>query len=784
MKRASDSTFFYYRPPGLDPNNRQQGSFSPNPLPTTATTTTSTPPPPPPPPMPNTAEMKKQQPARFQEPPAPPQAWTIPMPVRSLPGPPQSMRLQPEDCNRILHDRSKHDYQAGRLTLAAPNPATPIPIAMPSPSRQPSYDVSSTSAIGPVPPSPATRWVGLEHGVGLGLQQPWFHCYHTRSLPNSPPITPNRATEFSMEAHQMPTPVPTQVPIYTPVQTPAQTPNQMANQTPRVLGAIPDYSGSSVTATLQTGQWNVTDQAGLGLGLGLGLGFSSIDSMLMPSMPTLSADDELYRTTVRDEHRFGAMASTATDVLGTATTATISDNHPSGLSGPEFAVTEAAQPLPPPSFRAFSDLDSEDDTNRRLVSFVPTNTNVSAPVVSATWTISPSEQAADLANLGCHPGFSFDSSEEDESKFVCEDVLGPLGCPSAVEQPSPVDYNEMPTPPALASSQRAWHGLHSSLDSGSMMATGPVPASLVAPSDADQSNSEGDATSGSKTKTKTKTKTKVKVKRKADSAFAGDSNATDTNAEASFAAAAATVTATANVQNPFSFQPMHGNSTSDGAQPALPKPANRRGRKQPSIDDLTKQYKCEECDQRFRRQEHLKRHHRSLHTGHKPHGCPRCPKSFSRSDNLTQHLRTHGAGSVPLKGKGNAVNRAGQRSDPLPDPPPASPLPPSPPAVAGQPNATNEAANVLYNEFHGALGNTSSASDQSPVAIGMITSSDASPPNAEHTGRSSARDPTSGREGEDAHASPPAGLHFAHDVAAARTQQLLHIRSHPPTKLR
>lgn len=76
---------------------------------------------------------------------------------------------------------------------------------------------------------------------------------------------------------------------------------------------------------------------------------------------------------------------------------------------------------------------------------------------------------------------------------------------------------------------------------------------------------------------------------------------------------------------------------------------SRRGRKQSLTEDPSKTFACTLCPRRFRRQEHLKRHYRSLHTGDKPFECGDCGKKFSRSDNLSQHQRTHGTGAVSLE---------------------------------------------------------------------------------------------------------------------------------------
>ncbi|TID27509.1 hypothetical protein E6O75_ATG00276 [Venturia nashicola] len=90
-------------------------------------------------------------------------------------------------------------------------------------------------------------------------------------------------------------------------------------------------------------------------------------------------------------------------------------------------------------------------------------------------------------------------------------------------------------------------------------------------------------------------------------------------------------------------------ASSDDAQiPPPPQPISRRGRKQSLTVDPTKTFACNLCSRRFRRQEHLKRHFRSLHTGDKPFECTDCGKKFSRSDNLSQHQRTHGTGSIVM----------------------------------------------------------------------------------------------------------------------------------------
>ncbi|KAL4913212.1 hypothetical protein BDW62DRAFT_192975 [Aspergillus aurantiobrunneus] len=89
-------------------------------------------------------------------------------------------------------------------------------------------------------------------------------------------------------------------------------------------------------------------------------------------------------------------------------------------------------------------------------------------------------------------------------------------------------------------------------------------------------------------------------------------------------------------------------STSGSETASAPVSVNRRGRKQSLTDDPSKTFVCTLCSRRFRRQEHLKRHYRSLHTQDKPFECGECGKKFSRSDNLAQHARTHATNSVVM----------------------------------------------------------------------------------------------------------------------------------------
>ena len=78
--------------------------------------------------------------------------------------------------------------------------------------------------------------------------------------------------------------------------------------------------------------------------------------------------------------------------------------------------------------------------------------------------------------------------------------------------------------------------------------------------------------------------------------------------------------------------------------PSINRKTNVRGRKENKEADLldrSKVFLCNYCSRRFKRQEHLKRHFRSLHTYEKPYYCSICHKKFNRADDLNEHLKKH-----------------------------------------------------------------------------------------------------------------------------------------------
>ena len=146
-------------------------------------------------------------------------------------------------------------------------------------------------------------------------------------------------------------------------------------------------------------------------------------------------------------------------------------------------------------------------------------------------------------------------------------------------------------------------------------------------------------------------------------------------------------------------------SGSDGTS-ATPQPVARRGRKQSLTEDPSKTFVCTLCSRRFRRQEHLKRHYRSLHTHDKPFECNDCGKKFSRSDNLAQHARTHGSGAIVM-----GVLEDGE-------------LPPTEKSELGDDNAGMLGA-VLFEAAQAAAANASSSS--SSEGVGSVRSMSPAP---------------------------------------------------------
>ena len=152
-------------------------------------------------------------------------------------------------------------------------------------------------------------------------------------------------------------------------------------------------------------------------------------------------------------------------------------------------------------------------------------------------------------------------------------------------------------------------------------------------------------------KPKKRNTTKKSVKKESD---IFDTNM-DTVDQTQSHAAGSSTQQTSSQQQPSAASESQGASSDSNAvasstdnQPAASQPVARRGRKQSLTEDPSKTFVCTLCSRRFRRQEHLKRHYRSLHTHDKPFECNECGKKFSRSDNLSQHARTHGSGAIVM----------------------------------------------------------------------------------------------------------------------------------------
>lgn len=93
-------------------------------------------------------------------------------------------------------------------------------------------------------------------------------------------------------------------------------------------------------------------------------------------------------------------------------------------------------------------------------------------------------------------------------------------------------------------------------------------------------------------------------------------------------------------------------SSSNPFKPARTRPSRSRPRRDPSIYPVprgrpplirssTDDYRCPDCNAGFARNEHLKRHIKSVHKKERPFVCSVCGRAFSRTDNMTAHLKTH-----------------------------------------------------------------------------------------------------------------------------------------------
>ncbi|KAI8369738.1 hypothetical protein BD560DRAFT_447164 [Blakeslea trispora] len=89
---------------------------------------------------------------------------------------------------------------------------------------------------------------------------------------------------------------------------------------------------------------------------------------------------------------------------------------------------------------------------------------------------------------------------------------------------------------------------------------------------------------------------------------------------------------------------LNEDSTTPAVKSTGKKSSHRSTTRKSSTSNQQKSHICPvtQCQRRFKRLEHLKRHMR-IHTLERPFGCsfPNCHKTFSRSDNLSQHMKTH-----------------------------------------------------------------------------------------------------------------------------------------------
>lgn len=172
-------------------------------------------------------------------------------------------------------------------------------------------------------------------------------------------------------------------------------------------------------------------------------------------------------------------------------------------------------------------------------------------------------------------------------------------------------------------------------------------AGLITPPESCRS-SEDSSVKMKSTKRRSQTKKSAKKGNSSGDASASDiralqSHAADSSPEETSVAQNASAEESASTSTDSNAVTSGPDTSATSAQPIA-----RRGRKQSLTDDPSKTFVCTLCSRRFRRQEHLKRHYRSLHTHDKPFECNECGKKFSRSDNLSQHSRTHGSGTIVM----------------------------------------------------------------------------------------------------------------------------------------
>lgn len=305
--------------------------------------------------------------------------------------------------------------------------------------------------------------------------------------------------------------------------------------------------------------------------------------------------------------------------------------------------TELATPMVVPAFEHFSDFDSEDG----LVHSVPP------------------EHTQFLGFKRQRTGFApFDDDHATHFLAETESDLFDRGYP-------PTYFGGLPTPPESDSSRRG-------SDDACSMRSGHGRPSRAPSSDADYSDDDNYSVPS-----------KTPASHAAASYPSNGRTAADTHHHGQAGSSGRAESSSGGVSQ---------TGSSDGAASARPSaPTSRRGRKQSLTEDPSKTFVCELCSRRFRRQEHLKRHYRSLHTQEKPFECTDCGKRFSRSDNLAQHARTHGSGSIVMNVLDESELAAMDGTSAM---------------------ATPEQAhygNILYEAAYDALGSTSSSSNAPSV---------------------------------------------------------------------